>query len=69
MVPTLQKNQSGSQAAKADPPAAESGTDGDKSDDEEDEKDKGKLKPNTGNGADMDNYSWTQTLQDLEVKQ
>ncbi|XP_031843801.1 nuclear distribution C, dynein complex regulator [Nomia melanderi] len=35
---------------------------------EEDEKEKGKLKPNFGNGADMPNYRWTQTLQDLEIK-
>merc|ERR1712131_447793 len=32
------------------------------------EEDKGKMKPNVGNGADMDNYSWTQTLQELEVR-
>ena len=35
--------------------------------DEEDEKDKGKMKPNTGNGGDYEKYSFTQTLQDLEV--
>jgi len=36
--------------------------------DSEDKSDIGKLEPNEGNGCNMENYQWTQTLQEVEIK-
>ncbi|XP_053978150.1 nuclear migration protein nudC isoform X1 [Hylaeus volcanicus] len=44
------------------------GKEGNVEEEEEDEKEKNKLRPNSGNGADLPNYRWTQTLQDLEIR-
>lgn len=58
-----------SRQAKGEPAEAAVSKPVDPEDKDVDEADKGKLMPNEGNGCTLDNYKWTQTLQEVEVSE
>uniref|UniRef100_A0A914Y5J5 Nuclear migration protein nudC n=1 Tax=Panagrolaimus superbus TaxID=310955 RepID=A0A914Y5J5_9BILA len=65
----LQKKLASSQQTDSKPSASQPPVVNPPEDEEEEnEEDKGKLKPNAGNGYDHDHYQWTQTLSDIEIR-